>query len=261
MRAGLPLVATVILYLLAALLVSVFARWIARGLLMGSRLLPSRHAITIHRRQTLEGLIGSLISLLAFMVAGLAALALFVRPETLIWIVGLFSAAFGLGARGLVADILAGGRFLFRNTFAIGEKVELIVGGTTVEGTVEEVNVTNTLVRSPNGELYVVPNGEISVIRNFSRAPFSSTKIRFCVPSGRLAETLEILGSLGDEAPALLPDLTEPWQVISTSEAMGAKAELTVIAHTNFAKAANLRLQIFSLINQRLTVAGIELLD
>ena len=38
-----PLVATVILYLLAALLVSVFARWIARGLLMVSRLLPSQH--------------------------------------------------------------------------------------------------------------------------------------------------------------------------------------------------------------------------
>ena len=179
MKVEMPLVATVILYLLAALLVSVFARWIARGLLMVSRMLPSQRAITVHRRQTLEGLIGSLISLLAFMVAGLAALALFVRPETLIWIVGLFSAAFGLGARGLVADVLAGGRFLFRNTFAIGEKVELVVGATTVEGTVEEVNVTNTMVRSPNGELFVVPNGDISVIRNFSRAPFSSTKIRF----------------------------------------------------------------------------------
>ncbi len=260
-KAGLPLVATVIVYLLAALLVSVFARWIARGLLMGSRLLPSRHAITVHRRQTLEGLIGSLISLLAFMVAGLAALALFVRPETLIWIVGLFSAAFGLGARSLVADILAGGRFLFRNTFAIGEKVALSVGSTTVEGIVEEVNVTNTLVRSPNGELYVVPNGEISVIRNFSRAPFSTTKVRFRVSSAKLEDVLDLLSRLGQEAPALLADLTEPWQVISTSEALGATAEITVIAHTNFAKAANLRLQIFSLINQRLTVAGIELLD
>jgi small-conductance mechanosensitive channel len=261
MKVEMPLVATVILYLLAALLVSVLARWIARGLLVAGRMLPSQRAITVHRRQTLEGLIGSLISLLAFMVAGLAAVALFVRPETLIWIVGLFSAAFGLGARGLVADVLAGGRFLFRNTFAIGEKVELVVGATTVEGTVEEVNVTNTLVRSPNGELFVVPNGDISVIRNFSRAPFSSTKIRFCVPSGKLAETLDVLDRLGQEAPALLPDLTEPWQVISTSEALGAKAEMTVIAHTNFAKAATLRLQIFSLINQRLTEVGIELFD
>ena len=160
-----------------------------------------------------------------------------------------------------MADVLAGGRFLFRNTFAIGEKVELVVGATTVEGTVEEVNVTNTLVRSPNGELFVVPNGDISVIRNFSRAPFSSTKIRFSVRSAQLVETLDLLERLGEEALGLLPDLTEPWQVISTSETLGAKSEITVIAHTNFAKAATLRLQIFGLINQRLTEAGIELLD
>ena len=160
-----------------------------------------------------------------------------------------------------MADVLAGGRFLFRNTFAIGEKVELVVGATTVEGTVEEVNVTNTLVRSPNGELFVVPNGDISVIRNFSRAPFSSTKIRFSVRSAQLVETLDLLERLGEEALGLLPDLTEPWQVISTSETLGAKSEITVVAHTNFAKAASLRLQIFGLINQRLTEAGIELLD
>ena len=145
-----------------------------------------------------------------------------------------------------MADVLAGGRFLFRNTFAIGEKVELIVGATTVEGTVEEVNVTNTMVRSPNGELYVVPNGDISVIRNFSRAPFSSTKIRFSVPSGRLTEALDVLERLGQEAPVLLPDLTEPWQVISTVVTLGAKAEVTVIAYTQLrqsshAAPANLR--------------------
>jgi len=257
----LPLVGMVLLYALLALLVFVLARWIARGLLVLRRLLPGHRAMTVDRRRTLEGLIGSLIGLLAFLVASLSALALFVRPETLIWIVGLFSAAFGLGARGLVADVLAGARFLFRNTFAIGEKVELIAGMTAVEGTVEEVNVTNTLVRSPNGELYVVPNGDIGVIRNFSRAPFSTTKIRFYVRSGQLGETLEMLGRLGQEALSLLPDLTEPWQVISTSEALGAKSEVTVVAHTSFAKAATLRLEIFGLINQRLAEAGIELVD
>jgi moderate conductance mechanosensitive channel len=258
---ALPPVVMVILYGLLALLVSVFAHWIARGLLFFHQLLPGQRAMTPDRRRTLEGLFGSLISMLAFIGAGLAALALFLSPQTLFWMVGLFSAAFGLAARGLVADILAGSRFLFRNTFAIGEKVELIAGMTAVEGTVEEVNITNTLIRSPNGELYVVPNGDIGVIRNFSRAPFSTTRIRFCVRSGRLAETLDVLGRLGQEALGLLPDLTEPWQVISTSEAMGAKSEITVLAHTSFAKAATLRLQIFRLIDQRLTEAGIELLD
>ena len=100
------------------------------------------------RRTTLESLLGSLISMVAFVVAALGTFSLFVDSERLIWIIGLFSAAFGLGARSLVADILAGTRFIFRNTFAIGEKVELSVGGSAVEGTVEEVNVTNTMLRA-----------------------------------------------------------------------------------------------------------------
>lgn len=253
--------ATVLLYALMALLVSLFAPWIARGILVFYRLLPDQRAMTPDRRRTLEGLFRSLVSLLAFIVAGLATLALFLRPETLFWVVGLFSAAFGMAARGLVADVLAGSRFLFRNTFAIGEKVELMAGATAVEGTVEEVNITNTLVRSPNGELYVVPNGDIGVIRNFSRAPFSAARIRLRVRSSRLAETLDVLGRLGQNAPAFLPDLIEPWQVISTSEEMGARSEVTVVAHTSFAKAATLRLQMIRLIDQRLTEAGIELLD
>ncbi len=61
--------------------------------------------------------------------------------------------------------------------------------------------------------------------------------------------------------PAFLPDLIEPWQVISTSEEMGARSEVTVVAHTSFARAATLRLQMIRLIDQRLTEAGIELLD
>ena len=160
-----------------------------------------------------------------------------------------------------MADVLAGGRFLFRNTFAIGEKVELIVGATTVEGTVKEVNVTNTMVRSPNGELFVVPNGDISVIRNFSRAPFSSTKIRFYRSFRQADGNPGCARTVGGGSAGLLPDLTKPWQVISTAETLGAKAEVTVIAHTSLPKRPRCGCKSSGLINQRLTEAGIELLD
>lgn len=255
------IIGMIALYLLLAVLAWAFSRRIARGLLSLRWLAPSKRRMTVERRQTLEGLIGSVISLLALVIAIIASLSHFVRAETLIWIIGLFSAAFGLGTRALVADVLAGGRFIFRNTFAIGEKVSLSVAGVTVEGTVEEVNVTNTIIRSQNGELCVVPNGDIGVIRNFNRAPFSAAKIRFSVKSEHLARTLALLEPLGTEAVSLLPELTEPWQVISTSETMGQKTELTVTAHTSFGKAAGLKLRMFEMIYRRLGDAGIDLLD
>ncbi len=248
-------------YFLLAVLLSLFSRRIARRILGLNRLLPRRVRTSPERRQTLEGLVGSLISFLATAVAVIATLSLFVEPSTLLWIVGLFSAAFGLGARGLVSNVLYGASFIFKNTFTIGEKVEMTIGMVKVEGIIEEVNLTNTLVRSPTGELYVVPNGDIGVIRNFSRAPFSAACIRFTVQSEDLARTLEILKQLATEAVNLFPDLAEPWQVLSTSEVMGNKAELTVMARAAFGKAAALRLRLFNLIYRRLREAGITLID
>lgn len=257
----LVLLAIIAAYFLLAVLLSLLSRRIASWLLRLRQLMPARRRMTAERRQTLEGLIGSVISLLAFVVAVLATLSLFVDAQTLVWIAGLFSAAFGLGARGLVADILAGGRFIFRNTFAIGEKVEINSAGTLIEGMVEGVNVTNTMVRAPTGELFTVPNGDIGVIRNFSRAPFSSAKIRLQVQAEQIQPALDALEQMRPEISALLPELVEPWQVFSTSEVMGKKAELTIMLHTSFGKAAPLRLQAFGLIHRRLRAAGIELVD
>jgi len=248
-------------YFLVAVLISLLARYLARPLVALGRWLPGKRGMAQSRRTTLESLIGSLISMVAFVVAALGTFSLFVEPERLIWIIGLFSAAFGLGARSFVADILAGTRFIFRNTFAIGEKVALSVGGNAVEGTVEEVNVTNTMLRAASGESYVVPNGDIMVIRNFSRAPYSSARVKFVVNSAELGKTITVLEETSEKGGQTLPELIEPFQVFSTSESMGNKVELTVMAHCSFAKAATIRLRLMDLIYRRLREAGVELLD
>ena len=248
------------IYLLVGLVVVLLARPAARLLLLVlGRLGPARQRPTKERLRTLEGLIASLLTVLAIVLAMVASLSLFVSSETLIWIVGLFSAAFGLGARGLVADLVAGASFIFHNTFAIGEKVEFYLGANKVEGIIEAVNVRNTLLRAPTDELFTVPNGEIGVVRNFTRANLSAAKIRLNVPSQDLGRALDLLDALGREAVDLLPELKEPWQVISTTEVMGPHTEVTVLANSAFGQAATLRLRLSALIYERLQAAGINL--
>ncbi|MGE5603853.1 MAG: mechanosensitive ion channel domain-containing protein [Nitrososphaerales archaeon] len=255
------LLAAITLYLIAALILSLFARALARPIVLLGRRLPGRGVMAPSREKTLESLIASLISLVGLILAAMGIFSLFVDSERLIWIIGLFSAAFGLGARAFVADILAGTRFIFRNTFTIGEKVELNVAGVVVEGTVEEVNVTNTLVRAQSGEAYVVPNGDISVIRNFSRAPYSSARIKLLVKSAQLGQAMNALAGMSDTVQAEVSEIIEPFQVLSTSDTMGSKVELTVVAHCAFAKAATVKLRLMDLIYQRLCEAGVEVVD
>jgi small conductance mechanosensitive channel len=259
LQAATSLAASAAVYLLAGLLAVLVAHPLARGLLKLGWLAPSYRRATEERRRTLEGLIASLIALVAVALAIVATLALVVPPETLIWIVGLFSAAFGLGARGMVADFVAGGSFIFHNTFAIGEKIELYSGANRVEGVVEAVNVRNTQVRAPTGELFTVPNGEIGVVRNFTRASLSAAKIKLMVPSQVLGRALILLDARGHEGVGLLPDLREPWQVISTTDTAGPCTEVTVLASSTYGQAAALRLRIIALIYERLLAEGITL--
>ena len=254
-------VAAIAVYFLAASIVALLARTLARPIVIAGRRLPGKPPMESSRQKTLESLIASLITLLAFIVAIFAAFSLFVDSDRLIWIVGLFSAGFGLAARSLVSDVLAGTRFIFRNTFTIGEKVELTVGSVTVVGNVEEVNVTNTLVRSMTGEAHIVPNGEIVVITNYSRAPYSSARIKINISSAQLALALDTLEQVALAAPQEMPDISEPFSALSTSDTMGNKVELTIIAHCLYGKAAAVKLRLMELVYRRLREAGVDVID
>ncbi len=207
------------------------------------------------RQRTLYDLLTSAISVSAFLAACLLTLGLFVDTTTLVWMVGLFSAAFGLGARPLISDYLTGIGFIFEDTFDVDEKVEIL----NIEGKVEKINLRTITMRSPTGELYIIPNGEIRVIRNFSRGRFSPADITLKVASHDLTRAITVLEDLATDAVVMLPNLLEPWQVISLTGVIGQQAELTLLAKARFGKAAEMRPRLLALVHERLAEAEIEL--
>ena len=207
------------------------------------------------RESTLQSLTASAIRFVVLVMAALASLGQFVEFDTLVWMVGLFSAAFGLGARPLISDVLTGIGLIFEDTFSVGEKVEIL----GVEGVVEAVNLRTTFIRSPTGELYVMPNGEIRVVRNFSRGRFSMVSVTFSVSAEDLGRVLPLLEEIGREAVAVLPNLLEPWQVLSEHGVVGPHTELTLRAKARFGKAAEMRPRLLALVQDGLVEAGIAL--
>ena len=249
--------ARIVAFYVAAWVAHLLSRRVARRLVLLSRLAPQTRRPRSQRRQTLRNLFASAITVAAVVLASLATLGQFVDANTLVWMVGLLSAGFGLGARPLISDVLAGINLIFEDSYAVGEKVELL----GVEGVVEKVNLRTTLLRSPQGELYVVPNGEVRLVRNFSRGSFSPANVKFKVPSSRLDQALPLLEELGQEAVHLLPNLLETWQVISESGKVGQVTELTLIARARFGKSAESRPRMLALVQSRLCDVGIELVD
>lgn len=229
----------------------------AGGIVRLIRFSPRTDQQRPERQATVQSLVASAISYIAFAVATLVSLGQFVRVDALVWMVGLFSAAFGLSARPLISDVLAGLSFIFEDTFAVGEKVEIL----DVEGVIEAINLRTTWIRSPTGELYIVPNGEVRVVRNFGRGRFSIANIKLKIGAADLCQALPLLEELGGEAVSLLPNLLEPWQVISETGTIGQQTELTLLAKARFGQAAEMRPRLLALVQERLVEAGIALGD
>jgi len=250
----------ILTYFIIALLAAFLLKRLTRWLIKLGRFAPHGRKLSLERQKTLQSLVFSAINLITFISAILASLALFVDPNTLAWVVGLFGTAFGFGARLMIGDYLGGLSFLFDDTFAVGEKIEIPLSP-PIEGVVEKINLRTTMLRAPSGELFIVPNGEIRSIRNFSRGKFSIANITLKIHGSDLGVALTTLETLGNEAVSLLPNLIEPWQVISPAGVIGQYTELTLIAKARFGKAAEMHPRLLTLVQERLSEMNIQLVS
>jgi small conductance mechanosensitive channel len=211
------------------------------------------------RQKTLQELIASAVSLVAFIGAGVASLRQFADADTIVWVLGLFGSALAFAGRTFIGDFLAGLTIIFQDKFAVGEKVLVKAQFEKFEGVIEHVSLNATWLRATTGELYVIQNGEMRFICNYSRGLHSSANITLQIAAADLDRALPLLRNLGQEAIDLLPGLKEPWQIVSETGKIGQTTELTLVVRSHFGQAANLRPQLLSLVQKRLALADISL--
>ncbi|MCB0208955.1 MAG: mechanosensitive ion channel [Anaerolineae bacterium] len=213
------------------------------------------------RRQTLQEIISSTVSIIAFVVAGLATLGQFATATTVVTVTGLLISALAFAGRTVVADYLAGFGILFQNQFYVGEKIKVKAQLDVIEGTVEQVSLNSTWLRALTGEVYVIANGEMRWICNYSRGIYSAANITLKITATDLTRAVPLLENLGHEAEKLFEEMHGPWQVISETGVIAEQVELTLAVRANFGHAVHLRPKLLSFLQERLTLAGIALVS
>ena len=82
----------------------------------------------------------------------------------------VLGAALGFGAQQVVKDLLSGFFIIVEKQYGFGDLVTLtIVSTAEASGTVENVTLRVTRLRSPNGEVLTIPNGQIIKAVNQSK--------------------------------------------------------------------------------------------
>lgn len=205
-------------------------------------------------RQTLEHLIASAISLIAFSLAAFLSLLQFINPAGLALVATVASTALGFGARDYINDLIMGVTDMFEDDFNVGEKIEVLRILHHLEGVVSKVNIRTATILTPDGIPIIIPHGDMRVILNFSRGHHSSTSITFLVDSASFSETLSSLRELSAESMALFPDLIEPLKIISKSGVIGSEVELNILGKASYGLGADLRLQLLTEIEKRIQI-------
>ena len=88
---------------------------------------------------------------------------------TLIASVGLVSLALGMGAQGLVSDVITGINILSEGEYNIGDTVKI----GTYTGTVLSFTLRNTRLKTTNGAVIYIPNRNITIVENLTHGSHS----------------------------------------------------------------------------------------
>lgn len=141
------------------------------------------------------------IALLTVMVVVQVTETLAIPIGSLVAPAAVLGAALGFGAQRLVQDLLSGFFIITEKQYGFGDLVRLTLGSSNdAFGTVEDVTLRVTKLRTAEGEMYTIPNGQIMKTLNLSK-DWARAVVDIPVPStADLARVNEVLQEVCDAA-------------------------------------------------------------
>ena len=165
---------------------------------------------------TLSDLLGRLASavtlILGILIAAVVIFPTF-KPGDLVAGLGITSIAIGFAFKDILQNFFAGILILWRQPFRIGDQIRT----REYEGTVEEINVRSTRLKTYDGERAVIPNGDVYTNAVLVRTAYESRRVRFTVGVGytdSIEEARETIHGVLRETEGVMQD-PGPWVYVT----------------------------------------------
>jgi moderate conductance mechanosensitive channel len=233
----------IVLLVLGAVLLTRFATWLGGVITAridanaggGDALVRSEEAK--HRHALTQVLTWASLVLVYCVTAVLIVQKLGVPVTGLVAPAAVAGVALGFGAQRLVQDLLAGFFIITERQYGYGDVISISIPGIPagVIGTVEDVTLRVTTMRTQDGEVIITPNGSIVQLTNLSRG-WARAVVDVPVPvSVDVNRVSDILRRVGDEAFAdegLHPLLLDPPSVMGVQSIEVDQFQVRVVART-----------------------------
>jgi small-conductance mechanosensitive channel len=223
---------------------------------------PAAVTIDVPRRTaratSVATVVSSTISVVILVIAVLLSLGeLGVNLAPLIAGAGIAGIALGFGAQNLVKDCVAGFFMLVEDQYGIGDVVDLGLAS----GSVERLTLRTTILRSQDGTVWHVPNGEVHRVGNRSQLWSVAVLDVTVAYDADLEETRRVVHDVADQVCA---DEHYSGDVLAAPELLGVEAAgpdgvtLRLLVKTNPGAQYRLQRALREQVKLAVDAAGIE---
>ncbi|MDV3133505.1 mechanosensitive ion channel family protein [Mycobacterium sp. 29Ha] len=214
-----------------------------------------------HRRAVASVISSVAIAVLYVVVAVDIANQLGLPIGSLVAPAAVLGAALGFGAQRIVQDLLSGFFLITEKQYGFGDLVALTVtAGGEARGTVEDVTLRVTKLRTSDGEVFTVPNGQIVKSLNLSK-DWARAVVDVPVPTS--ADINIVNDALREVSTMAMHDDGLPELLLDEPQLMGVESiekdtvNLRVVARTLPGKQFEVSRRLRALIVSELRRAGV----
>ena len=181
------------------------------------------------RETTMLKLLNNILTYVVYFIAIMTILSILeFDVKALLAGAGILGLAVGFGAQSLVKDIITGFFIIFEDQFAVGDYVRI----NTFEGTVEEIGLRTTKIKGINGEINIIPNGNILEVTNFSIYNSIAVVDVGIAYEGDVDEAERVIRNMLEKLPERYEDLMSTPQLLGVQSLGPSEVVLRITAET-----------------------------
>ena len=242
----------IVIGLIVFLVFYVIARVIKRALLAAGE----RTRLDVALADLLGRLVSLVVILLGIFVAAVVIFPSF-KPGDLITGLGITSVAIGFAFKDILQNFFAGILILWRKPFVVGDQIRT----KDYEGTVEEINVRSTRLKTYAGERAVLPNGDVYTNAVLVMTAYDKRRVRFTVGIGypdSIEEARATIHRVLKETEGVLED-PGPWVYVAELAPSSVNFDVYFWVNSEQANVLKVRDRVATAIKLALDKAGIDM--
>jgi moderate conductance mechanosensitive channel len=185
--------------------------------------------ISERREATLLKLLENILTYAVYFISIMMILsALTINVQAMLAGAGIVGLAVGFGAQSLVKDIITGFFIIFEDQFSVGDYVRI----GQFEGTVEEIGLRTTKIKSFTGEINILPNGSIIEVTNFSLYNSVAVLDIGIAYEGDIEYTEKVLQEYLETTTEKYPELVKAPELLGVQQFGASEVVLRIVAET-----------------------------